>query len=74
MARPRVTNQMTITQVARQLGMKGGQVISWVERGALPPPSSIDKSGVRYFDQDWLRKARKIVESKRGGALKPLGR
>jgi len=66
MPRPRVTNQMTTTQVARQLGMGISQVISWVERGALPPPSSIDKTGARYFDQDWRRKARKIVESQRG--------
>jgi len=66
MPRPRVTNQMTTTQVARQLGMGISQVISWVERRALPPPSFIDENGVRYFDQEWLRKARKIVESKRG--------
>ena len=61
MPRPRVTSQMTTGQVARQLGMKVGQVISWVERGALPPPSFIDNNGVRYFDQEWLTKAREIV-------------
>jgi len=60
MPRPRVTNQLTTTQVAKQLGMKRGQVVSWVERGAFPPPSSIDNNGVRYFDQEWLRKAREI--------------
>jgi len=26
----------------------------------------IDKNGVRYFDQDWLKKAREIVKSRRG--------
>ncbi len=67
MPRPRVTNQLTTSEVARQLGMSIGRVISWIERRALPPPSSIDRNGVRYFDQEWLRKARKIVESKRGG-------
>ena len=66
MPRPRVTNQLTTTQMARELGMSVGQMVSWVERGALPPPSFIDNNGVRYFDQEWLRKAREVVKSKRG--------
>jgi len=57
---------MTTTEVARELGMKTGRVVSWVKHGALPPPSSIDKNGVRYFDQEWLRKARQIVRNKQG--------
>jgi len=65
MPRPRVTSQMTTGQVARQLGMSVGRVVSWVERGALPPPSFIDNNGVRYFDLEWLRKAKEIVESKK---------
>ena len=67
MPRPKVTNQMTTTQVARQLGMGINQLVSLVERGALPPPSSIDRNGVRYFDQEWLRKAKGIVKSKLEG-------
>jgi len=54
---------MTTTQVAKQLGTKMGQVVSWVERRALPPANSIDNSGVRYFNQGWLRKAEETVES-----------
>jgi len=65
MPRPRVSSQLTTSQVARQLGMKKGRVVSWVERGALPPPSFIDNNGVRYFDLEWLRKAKEIVESKK---------
>jgi len=66
MPRPRVTSQMTTSQAARQLGMKKGRMVSWVERGALPPPSFTDNNGVRYFDLEWLRKAKEIVESKKG--------
>ena len=62
--RPRVTSQMTTTQVAKQFGMSQGQLISWVERGALPPPSFIDNNGVRYFDQEWLKRATEILERK----------
>ena len=66
MPRPRVTSQMTTAQVAKELGMKKGRVVSWVERGALPPPSFTDNNGVRYFDLERLRKAKEIVESKKG--------
>ena len=66
MPRPRVTSQMTTTNVAREIGMSTGQLISWVERGVLPPPTFVDGNGVRYFDQDWVRKAREIVKNKKG--------
>lgn len=66
MPRPRVTSEMTTTNVARELGMSTGQLISWIERGALPPPTSIDNNGVRYFDLEWLNKAREIVTRKKG--------
>jgi len=55
---------MTTTEVSRELDMKTGRVVSWVERGVLPPPSAIDKNGVRYFDEEWLRKARQILRNK----------
>ena len=66
MPRPRVTSQMTTAQAARHLEMSPSKLINWVEHGALPAPSSIDKNGVRYFDQEWLRKAKLIVKSKSG--------
>ncbi len=62
----RVNSQMTTTNVARALGMSIGQLLSWVDRGALPPPSFIDNNGVRYFDGEWLKKAREIVKTKKG--------
>jgi hypothetical protein len=68
MPRPKVTRQLTTTQVARALGMNVGQVVSWITHGALPPPSSTDNNGVRYFDHEWLRRAREIVEVKKGTA------
>jgi len=56
--RPRVTSQLTTSEVAKQFGMSVGRVLSWVERGALPPPSFTDNNGVRYFDQEWLKRAK----------------
>ncbi|MBA7562929.1 hypothetical protein ES708_04582 [subsurface metagenome] len=66
MPRPKVTSQLTTAQVAKQFGMSPSKLVSWVERGALPPPSSIDRNGVRYFDQEWLRKAKQILRNKQG--------
>ena len=66
MPRPRVTSQMTTSQVGRQLDMGVDQLVNWIARGVLPPPSFIDNNGVRYFDQEWLKKAKGIVKSKRG--------
>ena len=56
---------MTTTEVGRRLGIKVGRLLSWIEREMLPLPSVIDSNGVRYFDQEWLRRAQKIAESKR---------
>ncbi len=66
MPRPRVTNQMTTTQVAKQLGIGENQLLSWIRRGVLPPPSFTDNNSVRYFDQEWLKKAREIVKTRKG--------
>jgi len=66
MPRPRISSHLTTNQVAKQLGMKVGQLVSWVDHGALPPPSFTDTNGVRYFNQGWLRKATEIVKSKGG--------
>ena len=60
MPRPRVTSQMTTTLVAKHLGMKVSQMLNWVERGALPSPSFTYSNGGRYFDQEWVRKERKL--------------
>jgi hypothetical protein len=41
-------------------------LLSWMRCGVVPSISYTDKSGVRYFDQAWLRKAMDIVDGERG--------
>ena len=65
MARPMVSTGMTTSIVARELGMGIGRLIRWVNRGVLPPPNRIDKNGVRYFNRDWLDKAKEILKAKK---------
>ncbi len=64
MPRPKVTSQMTTGQVVRRLGIGRSQLMNWVQCGVFPPPSFIDNNGVRYFDREWLRKAKEILEDK----------
>lgn len=66
MPRPRVTSQMTTTEVAKKLGIGDSQLLSWIEGGVLLPPSFIDSNGVRYFDKKWFKKAQGIVKTKKG--------
>ena len=66
MPRPRVTSQMTTAQVAKELGMKKGRVVSWIEDGALSPLNFTDNNGVRYFGLEQL------VASPRINILAPL--
>ena len=65
MARPKVTSQMTTKQVATRLGLGQAQLLNWIKHGVLPPPTFIDNNGVRYFDQEWLRRATEVVKAKK---------
>lgn len=65
MSRPKVTDKLTTSNVAKELSMSVSRLINWIEHGALPPATSIDENGVRYFDQAWLKKAREIMRRKR---------
>lgn len=64
MPRPKVTKDMTTSNVARLLNMSSSKVVSWIESGALPAPTHIDENGVRYFDNEWLEEAKVIVNRK----------
>ena len=63
MPRPRLTGLMTTGKVARELGMSTDTVVRWMKCGILPPPTRIDNNGVRYFAQEWLKKAREVKKA-----------
>lgn len=66
MPRPKVSSEMTTTEVAGKLGMTTEKLIRWVNVKVLPAPSHVDANGVRYFCDEWLEKAREIVVRKKG--------
>ena len=54
---------ITATQVRRKLGLSRYQLNLRIERGILPQPTFVDATGVRYFDEHWLRTGEAILQS-----------
>jgi len=56
----------TATQAHKRLGLSRFQFNLRIERGIFPRPTYIDNTGkqsVRYFDENWVRIAKDILES-----------
>jgi DNA-binding transcriptional MerR regulator len=65
MPRPRVGDYyrfMTSSDVCRKLGITDYQLRTRLAQGVFLAPTRVDQQGVRYFDEDWLRAARKALE------------
>lgn len=61
-------NYMTTSRVCDALGISAIQLDRRLEQGVLPKPTKVADSGVRLFDENWLRVARAIMENSFGGA------
>jgi hypothetical protein len=61
-----VTGQEAVTQAVKRFIMNEGWALGWVGGGGWSSLSFTDNSGVRYFDQAWLRKVGDIVEDNKG--------
>jgi len=57
---------LTAPQVRKRLGLSRFQFDIRIERGILPEPTYVDKTSsphVRYFDENWVRIAKAILEN-----------
>ena len=54
---------LTATEVQKKLGLSRFQFDHRIELGILPQPTYISQSGRRYFDENWVRVARTILEN-----------
>ncbi len=54
---------LTAPQVREKLGLSRFQLDIRIDRGVLPQPTFVDTTGVRYFDEQWLRTAKAILEN-----------
>ena len=59
---------LTASQVRQRLGISRFQFDMRLNRGIFPSPTFTDVTGVRYFDEPWLRVAQAILdEAKNAG-------
>jgi len=54
---------LTASQVRQRLGLSRFQFDIRIDRGIFPRPTFVDTTGVRYFDENWIRIAQAIIES-----------
>ena len=52
---------LSVTDVARELGLTISQVDLRIKQGIFPPPTAVKRSGLRLFSREWLDAARKGV-------------
>ena len=54
---------LTAPQVRKRLGLSRWQLDLRIERGIFPKPTHTENSGVRYFDENWVRIAETILNN-----------
>jgi len=54
---------LTAPPVRKRLGLSRFQLDVRIDRGIFPKPTFVDTSGVRYFDEQWIRTAKAILDN-----------
>ena len=66
MAGPRIDElykYMTLPRAAKRLGMHQAKLRRRLKAGIVPPPTFVNKYGLRFFNEDWIRQAQAILDS-----------
>ncbi len=66
MPKPRIEftyKYLTSPQVCRKLCIGRAQLDERLKRGIFPQPTVVASSGVRYFDEDWIRAVEEIIDN-----------
>ncbi|GAH10808.1 unnamed protein product [marine sediment metagenome] len=64
MAGPRIAERykyMTLPQAARRLGMHQAKLRRRLKAGVFPSPSFVNKHGLNFFDEDWIKESQAIL-------------
>jgi hypothetical protein len=64
MAGPRISElykYMTLPQAAQRLGMHPAKLRRRLRDGIFPLPTFINEYGLKFFDEEWLRKAKTVL-------------
>jgi len=65
MAGPRIYElykYKTLPQAAERLGIHPAKLRRRLKVGIFPGPTYINRHGLRFFDEDWIKKAQVILE------------
>jgi predicted DNA-binding transcriptional regulator AlpA len=54
---------MTIPQAAEELGINPSKLRRRIKAGIFPEPTYINPHGIQFFNEKWLAKTRKIINS-----------
>jgi len=66
MAGPRIDElykYRSLPQAAKRLGLHPAKLRRRLKAGVLPPPTHMNEYGLKFFDDDWIEKARVILEN-----------
>jgi hypothetical protein len=64
MAGPRISElykYLTIPQAARRMGIHPAKLRRRLRDGIFPQPTFINEYGLKFFDEEWLQKAKAIL-------------
>ncbi len=64
MAGPRISElykYMTLPQAAKRLGIHPAKLRRRIRDGIFPSPSFVNEYGLKFFDEEWVMKARDII-------------
>jgi len=63
---PRISERykyMTVPQAAKRLGIHPAKLRRRLRDGVFPPPTYVNKHGLKFFNEAWLRKTQTILEN-----------
>ena len=64
MAGPKIAERykyMTIPQAAKRLGIHPAKLRRRLKDGVFPVPTFVNKHGLNFLDEDWLKEAQAIL-------------
>jgi len=73
MAGPRISElykYMTLPQAAQRLGIHPAKLRRRLRDGIFPAPTFVNEYGLRFFDEEWIRKAKIILANSFEAKLK----
>jgi len=73
MAGPKIAERykyMTVPQAAKRLGIHPAKLRRRLKDGVFPVPTFVNKHGLNFFDEDWLKEAQTILVNSFEGEAK----